>query len=179
MYVDKSVGAVRTPARGDGEALVEGLTLLRASALKLIRLQLALSRNERRAAIEAVDDLLALDRNLRDYLNAFGPIADQSDIAFGIDCDRSALNSEKLSLSAEILCKGRDGIEPISSTSELEAVELEDLQPSPTLSPLPKPSSLRWLLLVVLLLAGLAAAAWWIAPGDLAQWAAQAAGMVR
>ena len=50
------------------EELVEGLMLLRASTLKVISLQLAMERNDRRVALEAVDDLVALDRRLEDYL---------------------------------------------------------------------------------------------------------------
>ena len=42
------------------DALAEGLMLVRASTLKMIRLQLAMERHDRRAAIEAVDDLVAL-----------------------------------------------------------------------------------------------------------------------
>ena len=50
------------------EDLAEGLMLVRASTLKVIRLQLAMERRDRRVALEAVDDLVALDRSLEDYL---------------------------------------------------------------------------------------------------------------
>ena len=50
------------------EDLAEGLMLIRASTLKVIRLQLAMERRDRRVALEAVDDLVALDRSLEDYL---------------------------------------------------------------------------------------------------------------
>jgi len=87
MFIDKSVSAVRPPEAPDGEPLVEGFTLLRASALKLMRLQLAIARNERLAAAEAVDGLLALDRRLGEFLAAFPPAGDRCGIACGIDDD--------------------------------------------------------------------------------------------
>jgi hypothetical protein len=75
LFIDKSASAVRPSVAPDGEPLVEEFTLLQASALKLMRLQLAIARNERLAAAEAVDGLLGLDRRLGEFLAAFPPAA--------------------------------------------------------------------------------------------------------
>lgn len=180
MFIDKSVSAVRPPMEPDGETLVEGLTLLRASALKLIRLQLAISRNERIAALEAVDGLLALDRRLRDYLGAFPTIDHQSALARGIDADRSALNDEKLSLSAEILCRRHEVSEPLNTAYDSDPVEYdEDLPPSAATLPAPKHRGSQWLAFALVLVAGVAAAAWVVASGDPAAWMAPISGLVR
>ena len=56
------------PAPVGSDELAEGLMLVRESTLKIIRFQLAMERHDRRVALEAVDDLVALDRRLRDYL---------------------------------------------------------------------------------------------------------------
>ena len=89
------------PAIGS-EDLAEGLMLVRASTLKVIRLQLAMERRDRRVALEAVDDLVALDRSLEDYL-AKVPTANDDGI-FGnvLELERAALNVEKHTLAAGI-----------------------------------------------------------------------------
>ncbi len=182
MFIDNSVSAGRPSLDEAGEAIAEGLTLLRASALKLIRLQLAISRNERGAALEAVDGLLVLDRRLREYLAAFPAVGEGSGIASGIDADRSALNSEKLSLSAEILRRHRGGSGAIGATHDSNAVELhEEVLPSPAIlgSPAHRRSRRLTFALLLLLLAGLAAAGWALAPSHAAAWFAQVSGIVR
>jgi hypothetical protein len=89
------------PSIGNDE-LAEGLMLVRASTLKVIRLQLAMERRDRRVALETVDDLVALDRSLEDFL-AQVPTA-QQDGMFGnfLELERSALNVEKHTLAAGI-----------------------------------------------------------------------------
>ena len=69
MQIESPVRArtAEVPSIGS-EELAEGLMLVRASTLKIVRLQLAMERQDRRVALEAVDDLVALDRLLRDYL---------------------------------------------------------------------------------------------------------------
>jgi hypothetical protein len=93
------------PSIGSDE-LAEGLMLVRASTLKIIRLQLAMERRDRRVALEAVDDLVALDRSLEDYL-ARVPVAHE-DGMFGnvLELERSALNVEKHTLAAGINDRG-------------------------------------------------------------------------
>jgi len=83
------------PAVIDSDALAEGLMLVRASTLKVIRLQLAMERKDRRVALEAVDELVALYRRLQDYL------VDVSSPE--LEMERAALNREKLTLAAEVI----------------------------------------------------------------------------
>jgi hypothetical protein len=88
------------------EVLAEGLMLVRASTLKVIRLQLAMERRDRRVALEAVDDLVALDRSLEQFLMSV-PAADDDGL-FGnvLELERSALNVEKHTLAAGISNRG-------------------------------------------------------------------------
>ena len=92
----------RTNPTIGSEDLAEGLMLVRASTLKVIRLQLAMERRDRRVALEAVDDLVALDRSLEDYL-AKVPTANDDEV-FGnvLELERAALNVEKHTLVAGI-----------------------------------------------------------------------------
>ena len=80
--------------------------LVRASTLKVIRLQLAMERRDRRVALEAVDDLVALDRSLEQFLTNV-PAADDDGL-FGnvLELERSALNVEKHTLAAGISNRG-------------------------------------------------------------------------
>lgn len=96
----------QSPARTREEALTvssgelaESLMLVRASTLKMIRLHLAMERRDRRVALEEVDDLLAIDRRLQEYLG------DQQRSPFfrQLQDERAALNREKLTLAAEII----------------------------------------------------------------------------
>src|SRR4029453_8713726 len=91
------------------EVLAEGLMLVRASTLKVIRLQLAMERRDRRVALEAVDDLVALDRSLEQFLTNV-PAADDDGL-FGnvLELERSALNVEKHTLAASISNRGWQG----------------------------------------------------------------------
>jgi hypothetical protein len=87
-----------TPAIGS-EELAEGLMLVRASTLKMIRLQLAMERQDRRVALEEVDDLLAIDRRLQNYLGD----VERSPFFRELEAERAALNREKLTLAAEVI----------------------------------------------------------------------------
>ena len=54
-----------------------------------------MERKDRRVALEAVDELVALDRRLQDYL---------ADVpAPELEVERAALNREKLTLAAEVI----------------------------------------------------------------------------
>jgi hypothetical protein len=102
------------------EVLAEGLMLVRASTLKVIRLQLAMERRDRRVALEAVDDLVALDRSLEQFLTNV-PAADDDGL-FGnvLELERSALNVEKHTLAAGI--SNRDWeVETAAPEAALEA----------------------------------------------------------
>ena len=86
-----------------GEALAEGLMLVRASTLKVIRLQLAMERHDRRGALEAVDDLVELDRKLQHYLGDAPALFGQERLREELDREQAALQREKLALAAEVI----------------------------------------------------------------------------
>lgn len=94
MYMDSSVRLRETSTAARSNEFSEGLTLLRASTLKIIRLQLAIERHDRLAALAAVDDLVALDSQLQDYLDAT-PAAENQGLRRTLDGDRFALNQEE------------------------------------------------------------------------------------
>jgi len=140
------------------EELVEGLMLLRASTLKMIRLQLAMERNDRRVALEAVDDLVALDRRLEDYL-AEVPTA-QLMFRRELEVERAALNREKLTLAAGII--HREPREPEPAAEPAIAAPTIDESPWDQFAFEEQPRGMRWwpVLLLVLVLA-IAAFAYW------------------
>src|SRR6187397_2337959 len=88
------------------EVLAEGLMLVRASTLKVIRLQLAMERRDRRVALEAVDDLVALDRSLEQFLTNVPAAGDDGLFGNVLELERSALNVEKHTLAAGISNRG-------------------------------------------------------------------------
>ena len=151
--------------------------LVRASTLKIIRLQLAMERHDRRVALEAVDDLVALDRRLRDCLAQMPADGDQLMFRHALDAERAILNREKLSLAAEVTCKPPDRLmqpEPVAaddwlgpSDQEIEVVE--------------EPRRRRWWLVLAVpaLAAGAAASAYAIDVAELQAWLAQLAATVR
>jgi hypothetical protein len=125
--------------------------LVRASTLKMIRLQLAMERKDRRVALEAVDDLVALDRRLQDYL------ADVT--APELEVERAALNREKLTLAAEVIrAEPKPPPEPQIAEPSEDWVALEEERPRRTA---------WWLVAVLLLLSAVAAAAYWFAGPEL------------
>jgi hypothetical protein len=69
--------------------------LVRASTLKMIRLQLAIERRDRRTILEAVDELVELDSRLQECLAGVPGLGEQM---LGLDVERSTLNREKLTL---------------------------------------------------------------------------------
>ena len=95
MQAESPVRRDAAPVFVGSDELAEGLMLVRASTLKVIRLQLAMERKDRRVALEAVDDLVALDRRLEGYL---GDVT-----APELEVERAALNREKLTLAAEVI----------------------------------------------------------------------------
>ena len=160
------------PLVGSDE-LAEGLLLVRASTLKMIRLQLAMERQDRRVALEAVDDLVALDRRLGDYL-ADVP-ADGKQLLFrnALDAERAALNREKLWLAGGVI---RRSPEPLVADAAPEADwlgprDLSDCEPE-------APRRRRWRLALALpaLAAGVAAGAYAVGPAQAQAWLAVAAG---
>ena len=94
-----------------GEELAEGIMLLRASTLKVIRLQLAIERQDRRVALEAMDDLVALDDELQKCLAGMPAPVDLAGLQDALAVERSSLDREKLGLAAEVI-SGRSRTEP-------------------------------------------------------------------
>ena len=81
--------------------LARGLMLLRASNMNVIRLQLAMEHRDRRQAMEALDGLVALDGEIRDFIGDIPPHdAASAALARSIDAQKSAIASEKFMLAA-------------------------------------------------------------------------------
>jgi hypothetical protein len=88
----------RSPAADaplEGHDLAAGLMLVRASTLKMIRLQLAIERRDRRGVLEAVDELVELDTRLQECLAGVPGLGEQM---LGLETERATLNREKLTL---------------------------------------------------------------------------------
>lgn len=81
------------------EALAQGLHLVRASALNMVRLQLALERRDRPVALQTVDELMLLDRQLGDLV---GDLAAGGEPAGSraLENQRRLLLTEKFALAA-------------------------------------------------------------------------------
>jgi hypothetical protein len=105
-----------------GEVLAEGLMLVRASTLKIIRLQLAMERRDRRVALEAVDDLVALDRSLEEFLTNVPAAEDDGLFSNVLELERSALNVEKHTLAAGF---GNRGWQVETAEPEVPAAEAD------------------------------------------------------
>jgi hypothetical protein len=165
-----SDSAIREAAASEGrDGLAEGLMLVQASNLKMIRLQLAMERRDRRAAIEAVDELVALDRSLEEVLAGQGPNA----IGRALGEDRAALNREKLILAAGVVLERPPWLEPV------EALECDDAAegPLPDYARMDEPDEAeppkrnRWLLVgIAVLLSAVAGGAYWLAMFASAGW---------
>jgi len=153
MLTESSAKARETEAQVGSEELVEGLMLMRASTLKMIRLQLAMERNDRRVALAAVDDLVALDRRLEDYL-ADVPTA-QLMFRRELEVERAALNREKLTLAAEVIRGEAKVEEPVAQAAA------ENVEPWEAFA-FEEPRRTRWWpVLLLILLSAMAAAAYW------------------
>ncbi|MEA1015136.1 hypothetical protein [Sphingosinicella sp. LY1275] len=77
------------------------MTLLRASNLSVVRLQLAMERQDKRQTIEALDGLVALDGEIRELVGTMPAEAEPlREMTQRIDDQRSAIASEKLVFAA-------------------------------------------------------------------------------
>ena len=141
--------------------------LVRASTLKMIRLQLAMERRDRRVALEEVDGLLAIDRRLQTYLGEI----ERSPFSRELEDERDALNREKLTLGAEVI---RREIEPPAPEPHVEAVPVAPVveAPNPELwgtfefaaaEAAKTRRGIRWLALVLVLLSAMAGTAYVLA----------------
>ena len=111
------------PQQIGSEELAEGLMLVRASTLKIVRLQLAMERRDRRVALEAVDELVELDRRLQEYLGDVPSSDAQLMFANELEDERAALNREKLTLAAEIISRKPPAESPSTSEQAEESAE--------------------------------------------------------
>jgi len=155
MQAESPVRRDAAPAPVGSDELAEGLMLVRASTLKMIRFQLAMERHDRRGALEAVDDLVALDRRLDQYL-ADVPSA-QLLFRNELEAERAVLNREKLTLAAEVIRSEPKAAEAVAQPASVEAredVAVEEERPG---------RATWWLAAVLLLLSALAGAAYWFA----------------
>ncbi len=154
---------------GSGTALrngeiAEGLMLWRASTLRMIRLQLAMEQGDRRATLETVDDLVALDRQLQDYLAPHVPAS----LTAELEAERAALNREKLTLAAGIVRRP----EPVAPVAELPA---DDWLGPRGLPEQEQPRRRhRWLMLVPVLGSVIAGAVYAISSPDAQAWLVEA-----
>jgi hypothetical protein len=161
-----------------GDALAEGLMLVRASTLKMIRLQLAMERNDRQVAQEAVDDLVALDRMLEDYLaDVSAPLMFRREL----EAERGAVNREKLTLAAGVVRREPElqpEPEPEPVLSQAEA------PPEPAAwgefdfaVDEPRHRAIKWVALAMVLLAVVAGIAYAVAGAELQAMAGRIGGL--
>lgn len=149
-----SEGAVAPAPKGRQKAagravgrdeLSEGLMLLRASTIKVVRLQLAMERRDRRTAMEAVDDLVLLDGQICEYMRKM-PLEKPraSALQQELDAQWSALAREKFALAAGMsgaAAKRRErGWIDLSPEAEARCSAAE-----PAAAALPPPAPPAWL----------------------------------
>jgi len=96
-------GTTAWPLRPDrpigGDELARGLTLVRASALKMARLHVAMERRDRRLVLETMDDLVSLDDEIRDLVDQIPRSDSEIDLLQSeLEAQRAALAREKLAL---------------------------------------------------------------------------------
>ena len=83
------------------DELAEGLMLVRASTMKVVRLQLAMERRDRRLALQTVDDLVDLDGRIRDFLDGMPALASAiAPMQREMEEQRGCLVREKFTLTA-------------------------------------------------------------------------------
>src|SRR5215208_5840252 len=174
-----------TPPIGRDQ-LAEGLMLMRASTLKMIRLQLAMERRDRRVALEEVDDLLAIDRRLQDYLDEVPELHEQGALMHELEIERAALNREKLTLAAEVIRREPPPAIPLPFVEEAPApVELEGPEPDvwgsfefARAEEERRHRAIRWLAILLILLSAIAGAAYMLADpqmlASMAEWTGEA-----
>ncbi len=181
MYIDSAAAARETISVGSND-LAEGLMLLRASTLKIIRLQLAIERHDRHVALMALDELIALDRRLQEHLSGANPTGEQLIFRSELDSERAALNQEKLTLAAGIHRRSSNIVEQSDTVEEADLAQADEgwLEPGSLFEP-EEPRRSRWVLAIVpVLLSALAAGAYFaIAPDAAAALIASAAGALR
>jgi len=93
--------------------LAEGLMLVRASTVKMLRLQLAMERRDQGVALQTLDDLVDLDAKIAAFLEQMPPCEALEPLARDADEQRSKLVQEKFGLAAGLL---RRSVDPAPTT---------------------------------------------------------------
>jgi hypothetical protein len=83
-----------------GADLARSMLLLRASNMNVMRLQLAMERRDRRQALEALDDLVAIDSEIRGLVEDMPINGTLGEMARRLDDQKAVLASEKLIFAA-------------------------------------------------------------------------------
>ena len=165
MHIESPVRAraAEVPSIGS-EELAEGLMLVRASTLKIVRLQLAMERQDRRVALEAVDDLVALDRRLQDYLADVPAAAEQLLLRDALADERAMLNREKLALASGVV-RREPAVPVVEAPIVADVTSWDDFDFMPA-EERAAHGAILWLALVLALLAAAAGTAWMLAGPD-------------
>lgn len=182
MYIDSAVAPGETAISAGSNDLAEELMLLRASTLKIIRLQLAIERHDRHVALTVLDELIALDRRLQDHLMGVHPTGEQPMFRSELDSERAALSREKLTLAAGIYRRSSNIVAQAGAVEEADLAQADDgwLEPDSLFEP-ERPRRSRWTLAIVLILflSALTAGAYFAIAPDAGQMIASAAGALR
>ena len=106
---------------GPEGGLAQGLLLVRASTMKMMRLQLAMERRDRAVALQAMDDLVEIDARIAALLDGRCGGEQLDAIAREVEDQRSALLREKFGLAAGFVRRGSERPPWIESDAAAEA----------------------------------------------------------
>ena len=109
--------------------LARGLTFLRASNMEVMRLQLAMEREDRRGVMAAIDELVGLDRELARFIETI-PDPELDEIGREIDARKHELMEQRV-----VLARGKLG-------PALRPVPDAAAAPAPLPAPAPEPELL-------------------------------------
>jgi hypothetical protein len=182
MYIESAAQSRQTATSVGSDDLAQALMLLRASTLKIIRLQLAIERRDRQVALTSLDDLIMLDRRLQDYLGGIAGPGEQLMFQGQLDAERAALSKEKLTLAAGILRRPNISVDPqpvanadLARSGNEDWLETGSLQPE---AEEPRRGRL-WLAVIPILLSAVGAAAYLAKVPDAAGLIASAVGALK
>lgn len=169
----------RPVLQGPSGELTIALQLLRASNMASTRLQLALTRRDRRVAMAALDNITAIDAELEELANRFSGSDDAAPelAALGtwLTEEKAALTAEKLTFACDArgpgLVSAPDRLSEVADEEEHAAVGPED-------EPVPEPDAVglaaaeaaparRWWLFVLLIILIIVVAAGLVVAGVL------------
>ena len=125
MSASEAVTAFPTARTGErpaigSEQLAKGLLLVRASTLNVIRLQLAMERRDRPVALQTVDELMLLDRQIGEFMADLALAGDGAAGPFALEDQRRRLMIEKFALTAGVSGPGLNE-EPVRSVAAARA----------------------------------------------------------